>query len=100
MPKVFIVNDSGYDFSKASRFGELVPLTKGHVPFTNGLTSFPAITEGLKDFNPSKDSLLLIGSPFLNAAAVLQVAGKTDFIKTLMFDAKQQDYSVRYLKTN
>lgn len=100
MAKVFIINDSGFNYSKAERFGELVTLTKGHVPIHNGITKVEPISEGLKDFNIAKDYLLIAGPPILNAMAAALISHKGPFIKVLMFDAKKQDYSVRHLSTN
>lgn len=99
MAKVFVINDSGQDFKKAKRFGELVVVTSGRVPIFNGLTTCEEISKGLKDFDISEDYLLIVGPPMLTAFSVLEVAHKGPFIKVLMFDAKQQNYTVRHLST-
>jgi len=68
MKKVFIVNDSGHDFSQAQEFGELKTLTKGSVAVfsTDRTTSF--IKEELKR-SSSDDYILLSGNSVLSIIA-------------------------------
>ena len=97
MPKVYILNDLNHNFSKAERFGELVYVTQGKVPIfkTDALRNL--LLKNLKDFNIDEDYLLISGPALLcvMAALLLKVDGKP--IKTLVFDAKAQEYVVRHI---
>ena len=91
MSKVYVVNSAGHDFSKAERYGELVPVVKGHVNVFRPDRSLFTITEGLLDFN-ADDYLLLSGNTFGNVVAALFLGRRLPKIKLLVYDAKNNDY--------
>ncbi len=94
MAKVFIVNRAGHDFSSAEVFGELISITTGNINVFRPDRDLFKIQEVLKDFDPTKDYLLLSGNMFANAMAVafILMHNDTDKITFLVFDAKNNTY--------
>ena len=68
MPKVFIVSDSGHDFSSAEKFGELTPLSRGLVNRNNANHFHRIFSEGLAN-SSADDYLLLSGLSVMNSIA-------------------------------
>ncbi len=91
MSKVYVVNSAGHDFSKAEKYGELIPVVKGHVNVFRPDRSLFTITEGLADFQ-EEDYLLLSGNTFGNVIAALFLGNIIKKIKLLVYDAKNNDY--------
>ena len=96
MAKVYIVNNTNHDYSKAKRYGKLVDVTKGRVPIFKTSTVRAMLEEGLVDF-AEDDYLLLAGPAILCVLASTVLFSKFETVKFLVFDAKQQDYVVRHL---
>lgn len=94
MSKVFIVNNSVHDYSKATKHGELVNVTEGNIPIFKTDIVRDMLLEGLKDFKED-DYLLIVGPTLLCIMAVNIALSKVDFVKMLVFDARLQDYTVR-----
>ena len=91
MNKVYIVNSAGHDFSKAEKYGELVPVVQGHINVFRPDRSLFTITEGLAGFTED-DYLLLSGNTFGNVIAALFLGRQFATIKLLVYDAKNNDY--------
>lgn len=97
--KVYITNDSGLDFSKAEKFGQLVKLTNGPVDVFRPHMIQREVESNIKQFDRSLDYLLVAGAalPVGFAFAWLCVEeGGT--VKLLIFDAKKADYMVRTIE--
>lgn len=96
--KVYIINDMNHNFDKAEKHGDLAFVTKGKVPIFKTAVVKEMLKKGLTDFDPANDFLLVSGPAILCMLATLLLAdnGVTS-IKTLVFDAKEQDYVVRHL---
>ena len=96
MAKVYVVNNTNHDYSKAKQYGELVYITKGKLPIFKTNTVRAMLEKGLVKF--TKDDYLLISGPaIVNIMAATILYNKFDTVKFLIFDAKQQDYVVRHL---
>ena len=96
MAKVYVVNNTSHDYSKAEQYGELVYVTKGKLPIFKTNTVRAILEKGLVKF--TKDDYLLISGPaIVNIMAATILHNKFDTVKFLIFDAKQQDYAVRHL---
>jgi len=96
MAKVYVVNNTNHDYSKAEQYGELVYITKGKLPIFKTNTVRAMLEKGLVKF--TKDDYLLISGPaIVNVMAATILYNKFDTVKFLIFDAKQQDYVVRHL---
>lgn len=96
MAKVYILNNTHHDYSKAKRYGKLVDVTKGKVPIFKTSTVRAMLEEELADFTED-DYLLLAGPAILSVIASAILFNKFETVKFLVFDAKQQDYVVRHL---
>ena len=68
MPKVFIPNRGGHDYSDAARFGEIIFITEGLLDPTKTGLMYRQLVHALKD-SRSDDFLLLSGLPILNTMA-------------------------------
>jgi len=96
MAKVYVVNNTNHDYSKAEQYGELVYVTKGKLPIFKTNTVRAMLEKGLVKF--TKDDYLLISGPaIVSVMAAIILFNKFDTVKFLVFDAKQQDYVVRHL---
>ena len=96
MAKVYVVNNTNHDYSKAEQYGELVYITKGKLPIFKTNTVRAMLEKGLVKF--TKDDYLLISGPaIVSVMAAIILFNKFDTVKFLVFDAKQQDYVVRHL---
>lgn len=97
MARVYIINGMNHSFDKATRFGELVHVTEGKVPIFKTDIAKNMLRKGLEGFDPSVDYLLISGPALLCIMAALMVSDGNTVIKTLVFDAKEQDYVVRHI---
>ncbi len=96
MAKVYVVNNTNHDYSKAEQYGELVYITKGKLPIFKTNTVRAMLEKGLVKF--TKDDYLLISGPaIVSVIAATILYNNFDTVKFLVFDAKQQDYVVRHL---
>ena len=68
MPKVFIINDSGHDYSEAKKYGELVYLTKGKVASYATTQHYRNFSEKMKDAKP-EDYILITSLASMNCIA-------------------------------
>lgn len=65
MPKVFIINDSGHDYTEAKKFGELVFLTTGTVASYDANKNYRQIVDKLKQAK-QEDFILITSLASLN----------------------------------
>jgi hypothetical protein len=68
MPKVYIINDSGHDYSEAKQFGTLVFLTKGKVASYATTQHYRVFAEKMKDAGPN-DFILVTSLASMNCIA-------------------------------
>ena len=99
-PKVYIVNDTGQDYTKACAFGELSVVVLGKVNPFQPQTVQQRIAEQLAAFDPEVDYLLPSGSALANGLAFAHVAGwlttdEKNRVKLLMYDSKTDQYHAR-----
>jgi hypothetical protein len=90
MPKVFIVNYAGHDYTAAESWGELVPLTIGHVPQGSLDRLMYDITK-LND-SGSEDWLLPSGLLILNVIASAFWMRKHKELRLLVRDRRNKTY--------
>ena len=97
MRKVFIINDSGHDFSKAARFGTLVPLTTGFISKFQPTAMFRVFAEKLES-SQAGDFLLQSGPTVMNMIAASVFVAKHGKLNLLLWrqnDNGQEDYICR-----
>lgn len=97
MSKVYVVNDMNHSFDKAERFGKIIFATEGKVPIFKTDVVKNMLAESLKDFDIENDFLLLSGPTLLCIIATRILHTCDAPLKTIVFDAKEQDYVVRHL---
>lgn len=94
MPKVYVINDSGHDYSKAKRFGELVFLTKGKVASYATTQHYRVFSEKMQEAKPD-DFILVTSLASMNAIAGW-IFGTLGFpLNLLLFKEDKGDYVVR-----
>lgn len=77
-PRVFVTNENPkYNYNMAEQHGDLVFVTEKDFSYTaNSLHNqqvIDRIAETLADFDPERDSIILSGSPAVQAAAMMVV---------------------------
>jgi hypothetical protein len=96
MSRVYIVNDSGYDLSDATKYTNepFIVLTRGRVPFEP--STAVEMAKKLKDFQP-EDFLILSGTPGLAvlAASILYQTNKIKVLNILLYNKMQNKYLPR-----
>jgi len=96
MPKVFITNRSGHDFSAARSYGKFVYLSVGMAnPYevTKIYREFAAI---LRNSDP-EDYILVTGLNIMNMIAAAIMARKHGKINLLQYHAEDKSYKERSL---
>ena len=99
MSKVFIISDSGHDFSEAEKYGELVVLSKGTIGKYQITGMFRAFEEDLSASSP-EDCILISGPIVLNAIACSMFAylhGRLNLLVWRMIDESKGKYIYRRL---
>ena len=99
MNRVFVIQDDGRrDFSKAKKFGELVPMIERDV-FPDDAEErqevvYKIIRRKLDDFMPLYDSVLLTGDPvaLVTVGMELQRRFPDERIRILKYDRENRDY--------
>lgn len=97
MSAVYILNESIHDYSKAAKYGRLVPVTHGRTPVFKTAVIMEVLEDALKNFQED-DHLLLSGPMLLNVMATAVIHPKVAVLKLVVFDAKRQEYTVRHIK--
>ena len=84
MSTVYIVNDSGHNFSRAEEFGEIVMLTEGIIGKYQITGMYRTMEEQLKDSKPD-DYILMCGPSVMQAVACSIFATKHGCLNLLLF---------------
>jgi len=92
MKKVFIVNKSPHDFSKARKYGELVYLSEGSVNRYNVNHMARRLNEALSK-SSSDDYIVLCGLNVMNAVACAMFSAMHKKLNLLLY--KRGDYVER-----
>jgi|TARA_Y100000401_G_C8322675_1_gene226363 hypothetical protein len=99
---VYIVNDSGHDFSSAEPFGELVFLTKGLVDRFNLTGMYRAFQSSIDESHP-EDFILHSGPGVMSAVACSMFSAKHGRLNLLLWRGEEngkQRYVQRRLSFN
>ena len=94
--KVYIINSSGHDFSKAEQFGELVPMTRGTIN-KYSITSMARLFQPFVEESSPDDYLLQSGPVVLNMIAASLFAQKHGTLNLLLWKA-EADGNDRYVQ--
>lgn len=92
MPKVFVVNRGGHDFSKAIRFGEIVFLSEGEVNKYAVSQMYRMFASKIKDSSPD-DFILITSLTSMCSIVCSMFARKHGRLNLLLY--KDSDYIER-----
>lgn len=102
--QVYIVQDNGSrDFSKAEKFGNLVPMIERDIfpDDTDERTQaiYNIIRKKLVDFRPLYDSVLLTGDPVALVVTGMELQRRfpDDMIRLLKYDRENKEYYLVHL---
>ena len=85
MSKVYVINKSCHDYSKAEKYGKLIYLTKdSYNRFSTG-KMFRRFRDGLKDSDP-EDLLLISGLTIMSCVACSMFAAKHKRLNLLLYN--------------
>lgn len=93
MSKVYVVNHSGYDYSKAQPFGEVVVMTQGYIDYKKLNVVIQKICSHI-DTSTQDDYILLSGNNFLCAIALQRWAAKHGICKILHWHPSNRNYEL------
>ena len=96
MPKVFIVNQSCHDFSKAEKFGKLTFLSSGSVNRYATSKMFRAFEDEIKK-SEKEDYILLSGMTIMSSIACAMFARKHKRLNLLLWKSRDKDYMERII---
>ena len=82
--KVFVVNRSGHDFSKADKFGDITFLSEGKIDPNQVTKMYREFVEAMKDSSP-EDYLVITGLSIMSSVASACLAYKHGRINFLIF---------------
>lgn len=94
MKKVYIVNNSGHDFSDAEKYGEFVVMTTGDIPKYHCSETFRKFLDVMRDSN-ELDLILQSGPATVNIIACCIFVAKHKRLNLLLFTGTK--YIVREL---
>lgn len=103
MGKVFVTQESSYNFSKAERFGEIIFLARDDLHNTQASLHneqvIQEINRKLKSFDENDDWLVIAGSPYI-AAVVFLILGKRGIKGLNLLRWDNRDYTYIPMKLN
>jgi hypothetical protein len=94
MPKVYIPNNSGHDFSDARKYGDLIFITSGLLDRFAVNTMYRTVDETLRESSPD-DYIMVTGLTQINVILSSVFAYKHACLNLLIFDVKEGQYIVR-----
>jgi hypothetical protein len=97
-PRVFVVNDAfKYNFDKAEKFGNIIPLTRGNLNVFNPDRLIWDFREKLTSFTKS-DYILLSGHAIACMFAINEALRVVEEVEVLIYGAQRNDYQSVTLK--
>ncbi len=95
-PKVYVTQETNYDFTPAERFGDVVFLT--HKDLNNMRASIhndkvvAEIKDKIKHYDPDEDWFVIAGSPYIAAVVFMLLGRKHNAIRILRWDNRDFRY--------
>lgn len=103
MGKVYVTQESSYNFSKAEMYGEIVFIVRDDLHNTQGSLHneqvMREIGRKLSDFDENEDWLVIAGSPYI-AAIVFMFLGKRGVKNLNLLRWDNRDYMYLPMKIN
>lgn len=95
-PTVWIANQGGHDYDKATTFGNLAPLTKGTVNIFRPDRLSHLIKSRLKEARED-DLILISGPPLVTALAIGIMLNRFSKCNILQYSHKRERYDLKTL---
>lgn len=99
MARVYVTQETNYDFRKAEEFGNLVFLSIDRRDDFNNVRNsqhnerlIAHLRQGLRDFNPDVDYVVLVGSPYVQAAVMALIGQRFRKVNLLRWDNRDLAY--------
>ena len=99
MPKVYVTQETSHDFRLAEEFGELVFLSLDRRDDFHNLKNsqhnarlMGHLRQGLRDFNPDEDYVILVGSPYVQGAVMMLIGQRATKVNLLRWDNRDLLY--------
>lgn len=103
MGRVFVTQESSYNFSKAEKFGEIVFISRDDLHNTQASLHneqvMQEINRKLKNFDENEDWLVIAGSPYIAAVVFLNL-GKRGVKNLNLLRWDNRDYMYLPMKLN
>jgi len=96
MPKVYIPNNSGHDFSNAEEYGTPVFITEGTIDRFKINQMYREVADALKD-STDEDYIIVSGLTQINVVLTSAFAYKHGVLNMLIYDVKEERYILRKL---
>jgi len=96
VPKVYVVNQSCHDFSKAEVFGKVTFLTTGSINRYATSKMFREFEKELKESAP-EDYILISGMTIMSSIACAMFARKHKRLNLLLWKSRDKDYMERVI---
>lgn len=96
MPRVYVTNKSGHDFSAAAKYGELIYLSEGRMSKYATNNIYRLFVERLKD-SREDDWLLVTGLTVMNNVASAIFGFKHGRLNLLIYDQETENYVKRVI---
>ena len=90
-PNVYVVNNSGYPYEKAERFGEVIFMTAGSINHSRLNSIITKIGNYIENSSPN-DYLCVSGNNFLCTLAGIMWGNKHGLVKILHWSQSKKDY--------
>ena len=97
MGNVYVLNKGYHNYAEAGKYGKSVFVTEGPVHVFKVDALLHTLKTSLVNYCPETDYLLLSGPVILSVLSVSVLLKRFESINLLLFDAKNQNYSVRKL---
>ena len=93
--KVYVTNRGWHDYTSAERYGQLITLTEARIDYRHTDRVRAQIVEGLRDFDPELDYVLISGMPALAFEVAAHLTKRFGKVRYLYWEPLMNDYLPR-----
>lgn len=93
--RVYITNRGWHDYTPAEKYGTLVPLTEARIDYRHTDRVRAQIIQGLEEFDPELDYVLISGMPALAFEVAAHLVKKFGKVTYLYWEPLMNDYLPR-----
>jgi hypothetical protein len=99
MARVYVTQETSHDFRQAEEFGNIIFLSDGRRDDFHNIKNsqhndrlVAHLRQGLREYNPDVDYLVLIGSPYVQAAVMALIGQRHHKVNLLRWDNRDLIY--------